>query len=213
MRLKLVLVFIAIIIVLGRCQMPNKNPSTQTEGEQEELKPADMDDEDLPDVRAFKDEFTRGFLQSTEETRPGYYPFSSATGAYKMDFPAEGKIGEKSYNIKNKSYEGVSIGVGNEQSDITHTIKVKYYNHLSDELKESRLGQMESNIGMDLEFEEKTSENQTLYLAPYQHAEEEYNKDIYGFAALILNEKNWEEYKSYILLIVQIIAGNSKKWI
>lgn len=68
MRLKLVLVFIAIIIVLGGCQMSNENPSAQPE---EELKPADMDEEDLPDVRAFKDEFTRGFFTVNRRNTAG----------------------------------------------------------------------------------------------------------------------------------------------
>ena len=41
----------------------------------QDIKLSEMNPEDLPDVRAFEDEFTRGILQSTEETRSGYYPF------------------------------------------------------------------------------------------------------------------------------------------
>ena len=32
--------------------------------------PEKVDPEDLPKVKAFEDEFTRGYLQSTEETGP-----------------------------------------------------------------------------------------------------------------------------------------------
>ena len=61
-------------------------------GCQKELKPSEMNHNDLPDERAFQDEFTRDFLQSIDETRPGYYPFLSRTGKYNMDFPASGVI-------------------------------------------------------------------------------------------------------------------------
>src|SRR5690625_7276960 len=77
-----------------------------------------METGDLPEVRAFQDDFTRSFLHSTEETRPGYYPFLSGTEAFKLDFPAEGKLGEKSYNIREKNYEAIMIGVGSPESEI-----------------------------------------------------------------------------------------------
>jgi len=190
MRFNLVLTFIAIIIVLGGCQMPNENPSGQTKGEQEELKPADMNEEDLPDVRAFQDEFTREFLQSTEETRPGYYPFLSGTGAYRMDFPEEGKIGEKSYNIKDKSYEAIMISEGTEDSKITHNITIKYYDHLEQMHKDSRLGQIQSAVGENLDFEEIEKDNETYYISPFQYDKEPSKDDVYGYAALILNNND-----------------------
>src|SRR5699024_12227911 len=88
-------------------------------------------EEDLPDVRAFQDEFTRGFLQSTEETRPGYYPFLSGTELFTMDFPGEGAISEKAYALKGNEYEGLSIGVGNENSNITASINITYHSYLT----------------------------------------------------------------------------------
>jgi len=190
MRFNLVLTFIAITIVLAGCQMSNENLSGQTEGEQEELKPADMDEKDLPDVRAFQDEFTREFLQSTEETRPGYYPFLSGTGAYEMDFPEEGEIGEKSYNIKDKSYEAIMISEGNEDSKVPHNITITYYNHLEQIHKDSRLGKIQSEVGETLDFEEIEKDNETFYISPFQYDKETSKDDVYGYAALILNNKN-----------------------
>lgn len=44
-----------------------------------------------------------------------------------MDFPAEGKLGEKSYHIREKNYEALTIGVGNSQSNITLQGQVGFY--------------------------------------------------------------------------------------
>src|SRR5699024_5068113 len=190
MRLKLVLMFIAIIIVLGGCQMPNKNPSTQTEGEQEELKPAAMNEEDLPDVRAFQDKFTRGFLQSTEETRPGYYPFLSGTELFTMDFPGEGSISEKAYALKENEYEGLSIGVGNENSNITASINITYHSYLTEQSTNYIFGQIQSNIGRELNFEEIKKNEQTLYIAPYENDFDEGEFVTYGYVGYIQNNKD-----------------------
>src|SRR5690625_2566820 len=69
-----------------------------------------MNPDDLPDERAFQDEFTREFLQSVEETRPGYYPFLSKTGKYKMDFPGDGNV-SKAFYRKIKGYEAFSASI------------------------------------------------------------------------------------------------------
>ena len=90
------LILIFLMILLGGCQIGK------------EVKPSEMHPNDLPDERAFEDEFTRDFIQSVDETRPGYYPFLSKTGKYKMDFPAGGDIIKRAYSINNDSYEFIN---------------------------------------------------------------------------------------------------------
>ena len=94
---KLILIF--LMILLGGCQIGK------------EVKPSEMHPNDLPDERAFQDEFTREFLQSVEETRPGYYPFLSKTGKYKMDFPAGGVIDKGGYTINETYFEFLDVGI------------------------------------------------------------------------------------------------------
>src|SRR5699024_9847094 len=91
-----------LIILLGGCQADKDETSTN---------PTEIDKGDLPDVHAFEDEFTRDFLQSTEETRDGYYHFVSGTGKYKMDFPSSGVIGDRSYIKKKNEYEEFPIHI------------------------------------------------------------------------------------------------------
>lgn len=185
------IILFASIIVLGGCLMGSNGDVEQPEDSRKDEKPKDMPIEDLPDVRAFQDDFTRGFLQSTEETRPGYYPFLSGTGAFEMDFPNEGKIGERSYNIKNKSFEVLLIDVGNEKSNIIHNITMKYYNYLEEGLhKDTTLGLIQSGLGEDLNFERIEKDNQIYHISEFESNKEEDSPENYGYAALVLNKQD-----------------------
>src|SRR5699024_3922117 len=93
------LILIFLMILLGGCQIGK------------EVKPSELHPNDLPDERAFQDEFTREFLQSVEETRPGYYAFLSKTGKYEMDFPAGGIISKPAYEIRNRSFEYLDVNI------------------------------------------------------------------------------------------------------
>jgi len=181
------IILLTSVIVLGGCQMDKKD-NLEGRNSTETVKPKDMEMEELPDVRAFQDEFTRGFLQSTEETRPGYYPFLSGTEAFKLDFPAEGKLGERSYNIKDKSFEVLLIDVGNKDSNFVHNITVNYYSHLEEELhKKSRLGQLQSSVGEELDFERVETDNHINYISKFESDNAEGSPENYGYAALVFN--------------------------
>jgi len=152
--------------------MNNENTST---------KPSEMNPEDLPDVRAFNDEFTRDFLQSIEETRDGYYPFLSGTGKYKMDFPAGGIIGEKGYALKEEEYEGYLIGV-EQGNGLGSSIKINYYSQIGD--KDVELDMLSKQFDNNLNFEEISLESSTLYIANFED-----NENYYGYAAMLVNSQ------------------------
>ncbi|GGB32099.1 hypothetical protein F3157_21735 [Virgibacillus dakarensis] len=149
-------------------------------------KPSEMNPEDLPDVRAFNDEFTRDFLQSTEETRPGYYPFLSGTGAYKMDFPAGGIVGEKGYGIIKEKKEGYLIGIENEDGTGS-SITINYYSHPKADDIEIHLEQLEDRLGTDVEFKKMNSDGdkQLLYFT-----DAGLDGEFYTFAGYVQNEVN-----------------------
>src|SRR5699024_3408201 len=127
------------IVTLGGCGM----------GQDQNKKPSEMNPEDLPDVRAFSDEFTLDFLQSTEETRDGYYPFLSGTGNYKVDFPAEGEIDERMYSIKEKRHEEVPISI---KDDTGFSMQITYYSHHKADQINSYLENFKLLIGYDGDF-------------------------------------------------------------
>ncbi|MEC5422975.1 hypothetical protein QGM71_05615 [Virgibacillus sp. C22-A2] len=150
--------------------------------ENQTKKPSEMDPDELPDTRAFEDEFTREFLQSTEETRPGYYSFLSGNGKYEMDFPAGGVVGEKSYALKEEDYEGISIGVDNYNGTESY-IKLNY-NSLDEKGREDTiLDMINHQFNGELEFDKFTSENSTLYLSYFEDDE-----TYYAYAGFLQNE-------------------------
>ncbi|RDW15836.1 hypothetical protein CWR48_19115 [Oceanobacillus arenosus] len=150
--------------------------------EDQTKKPSEMNPDELPDVRAFEDEFTRGFLQSTEESRPGYYPFLSGTGKYVMDFPAGGVVGEDSYAIKEEDYEGLSIGVDNDNGTGSY-FKLNYDSLDEKGQEDTILDMINHQFNGELEFDKFTSGNSTLYLSYFEDDE-----TYYGYAGFLQNE-------------------------
>ncbi|MFP7478299.1 hypothetical protein [Terribacillus saccharophilus] len=122
----------------------------------------------FPEVTAFQDEFTREFLESTEPTKEGYYAFLSKTGAYRMDFPEDMKINDKSYSIDpGKSSEVVIFSSQNSNGPfIDH--RVEYYSFISD--PQHGRDQIEGRVGVEINFEEvSTNYDQKLEIAEYKY--------------------------------------------
>jgi len=127
--------------------------------------PSEIDKEELPDVHAFDDAFTRKFLQSTEETEEGFYPFLSKTKKYKMDFPGGGVIDDRAYFIKEKGHEEVHISI---EDDTGFGMDVIYYSDDTKELLKENLNAFKTRLGYDGGFEKLKQNDRTLYYAHYQ---------------------------------------------
>lgn len=154
---RVVQALIVIAFLLGGCQMSN-----------EELLPKDMNPADLPEGRAFEDEFTRSFLQSTEEMMPGYYPFLAMNGKYTMGFPKEGLTNKADYASR-EHQESLGFTIWNEDADITSSVSVRYFGDLNPGFEDSKLETLETMTDTTkLNFEEIEGEDQTLYIAPFQ---------------------------------------------
>jgi len=166
-----ILVMVSIIL-LGGCQEDKDETSTNPSG-------TDLDD--LPEVRAFTDSFTRDFLQSTEETREGYYPFVSGTGKFKMDFPAEGMIGQRAYSIRKKGYEEFPIHIKDETGS---EIRVNYYSDDTKAFLKDDLHAFKKRLGYEGDFKKVKKNDQTLYYAHFE------GNGFRNYAGYVLNEKN-----------------------
>ncbi|MED3736787.1 hypothetical protein [Virgibacillus pantothenticus] len=145
-------------------------------------KPSEMNPEDLPDVRAFQDEFTRGFLQSTEETRSGYYPFLSGTGKYKMDFPQGGMINERGYFADDKEYEEYSVHI---LSDVVGSadITIFYFSYKTPDKLDMDLESFSTRIGKDINYKKIAGDGQSLYYGNFER------NGFHTYAGYIQNEK------------------------
>ncbi len=107
---------LCLLICLGGCQLGK------------DKLPSEMDPKKLPDGRAFKDEFTRQFLQSTEEVMPGYYPFLAKNGKYEMAFPREGITDDTSYRSKT-NFESIHFTDWEEGKDSSAMVDVRFYSY------------------------------------------------------------------------------------
>lgn len=169
---RLILFIISIGLVLGGCQMGKEN--------EKDIKPSEMKAEDLPDVRALQDEFTRSFIESTEEVEPGYYSFLSGTKRYRMLFPKEGAIHE-GYGVKDDQFEGFLMSTINDNGTDSQ-IKINYYAYGTKESVDGGLEMLEGRVEQKLNFEKILTETTDLYYAPI-----EFDSDIFGIAALVVN--------------------------
>ena len=150
--------------------------------------PSEMDPKDLPDGRAFEDEFTRSLLQSTEEVIPGYYPFLAKNGRWEMAFPENGLTGSQSY-ISKQNTESIVFTDWKEVKDISATIDVKFYSYFKPGDVETKQRSLQSNIKLPLTFKEVDGEGQTYYISSFEKKlDEETDIEKYGYAAYIQNE-------------------------
>ncbi|MFJ5770915.1 hypothetical protein [Psychrobacillus sp. NPDC093180] len=145
-----------------------------------DIKPSEMQVEDLPNVRALQDEFTRSFIESTEEVEPGYYSFLSGTKRYRMLFPKEGAI-HQGYGVKDDQFEGFLMSTINDNGTDSQ-IKINYYANESIENVPVVLEILEGRVNQKLEFEKITSESSEVYYAPI-----EFEPDVFGIAALVVS--------------------------
>ncbi|MCR6112255.1 hypothetical protein HXA35_18145 [Bacillus sp. A301a_S52] len=122
-------------------------------------------DVNVPDTRAFQDEFTSEFMQSTTETEEGYYTFESGTGGYTMLFPVEGQIDEGTYYNQNDVNEILRFGVQNEKSNMTSGFKLIYEERGLTERIEINLNMLSSRVGYDGEYDVFQHNNNTYYYA------------------------------------------------
>ncbi len=167
---------------MGGCQMSNDQVTD----------PEEVAAEDLPDVPAFKDEFTRGFLTSIQETKDGFYPFLSGTGNYEMSLPEDGIVSERSYSIKGDYIETAYVEV--EKDEVMIRIRFEYYgSEAYPDLDTSKLA-LEGSVGEKLDFQKESKENHTVFLSKYREGDS--NKK--GFAVIAKRENTeslWIRYK------------------
>jgi len=87
---------------------------------------ADMDPKDLPDVRAFQNDFTRDFMASTEPVEEGYYEFESKTGGYTMKFPENALMNKGFYERTRDSFERLRYAEDPDKDNISYYVIATY---------------------------------------------------------------------------------------
>ncbi|WP_257351525.1 hypothetical protein [Pseudalkalibacillus decolorationis] len=149
--------------------------------------PEELSAEELPKVDAFQDEFTRKFMDSTEEVKEGYYKFRSGTNGYTMLFPEDGKLSEKSYSIEEKRFENIDFGAGMGQN-ISYFVIAKYYQ--SGTSKENTLSLIRGMQDYEGDFKEVRLSNKTIYFASSMTEFEDEKDTFYNYFSFIKSNES-----------------------
>lgn len=167
--------FVCILIIAGGCDMRIQ---------EENRKPSEMKLDELPEAPAFKDDFTRGFLQSAEPVREGYYPFLSESESFTMDFPEEMKVEYRSH-FASSDNERETVEIRNvEKNRNVHVHSfMQYYRSMG--TAEDSMRMMSASADKDLNFKkiETAYENQYLDVAEFQ-----YDENNHTILAIVWNE-------------------------
>ncbi|WP_152655091.1 hypothetical protein [Oceanobacillus sp. CFH 90083] len=190
---KLISMMICVLLLLGACS---------TNEQEENVKPAEMNPDELPEVPAFENEFTREFLQSVEPVREGYYPFLSKSESFTMDFPEETIIEQRSHIVgpENRS-ETVELIRIEKLLDIRVNYKMHYNHFMSSE--ENSKEQMSARANRDLDgFKpiETNFDKQGLEIAEYKPFE-----DMHSILAII-----WNESHQQIQINITVVCTDDK---
>ena len=156
MNRTIALILIVITLLVG-CQIGK------------EVKPSEMHPNELPDERALQDEFTRNFIQSTEETSPGYYPFLSNTEKYSMDFPADGIVNKEFYGSV-RGYESYSVSILSGGYYTLH-----FDNSRALENSPYFLDAFQGRVGQKVDFEIMEDDNKVIYYTNFHRNDYEYH--------------------------------------
>src|SRR5699024_7573708 len=151
--------------------------------------PSEMNPKDLPEGRAFEDEFTRSLIQSTEEVSPGYYPFEAKNQTYKMTFPKDGLTDTFGYTSEH-DFESIVFNDYEEGKPFSAIIDVKYYDSYKPDTDiDRRKKSFEEHLGYSLEFEQISETDETYYIAPkVEEYDEESGLTLFGLVAYIQNK-------------------------
>lgn len=125
-----------------------------------------------PKTSAFKDDFTREFMVSTEEVQEGYYEFKSKTEGYTMLFPVNAKVGTLGFGLNQDVFETYSFGEQVKEKNLAYYYRITYQNSL---------------IAKDIEFNLESLSEYAGYVGDYNTFEHEdktyyYATDVYKIA-------------------------------
>ena len=113
-RLTQFVAFIVSIIVVAGCNTSQVESQKAT---------ADMK---IPDTIAYKDDFTRKYLNSNKEVIKGFYPFNSMTKGYTMHFPVNAKVSQEELALNSDVFESFRFNEVDRKGNLVYDYKITY---------------------------------------------------------------------------------------
>ncbi|MGP1909424.1 hypothetical protein ACTSEZ_14765 [Metabacillus sp. JX24] len=160
---------LVLLAVTGGCGMNSEQGSGR------------VNQNSLPETRAFKDEFTREFMKSTEEAEDGFYTFESKTKGYTMLFPVNAEISTMDYEQIKSSYEALSYSEKVDKENISYFMTVNFEDSSDTDDIQINLGILSDVSGYGGDYKEYTSGEKTIYFGEKRNGEDGY----YSYVAYI----------------------------
>ncbi|MDL4842637.1 hypothetical protein [Aquibacillus rhizosphaerae] len=166
MKIKQILPLIIIMVILGGCQLKEAK---------------------LPETKAFQDEFTREFMDSTEEVKDGYYLFRSKTEGYTMLFPKNAVISKRSYERNKSPFESITFEDYSKKENYYFKYDVSFTSYGEDSIENS-LEILSDSLDYSGDFKKITDENKLIYYAKKKQNFEADNRSrtVYFFLSYIV---------------------------
>ncbi|MDL4840512.1 hypothetical protein, partial [Aquibacillus rhizosphaerae] len=137
--------------------------------------------------KAFQDEFTREFMDSTEEVKDGYYLFRSKTDGYTTLFPENAEISKMFYERNNDHFENLTFVDYSREENYNYTYDVTYSPHREKGVEISLRG-LSRRAGYDGEYAKIEEENTRIYFAKEKEVleDEDRKRTVYSFFSYIV---------------------------
>ncbi|WP_203289220.1 hypothetical protein [Metabacillus sp. cB07] len=143
-----------------------------------------VEQQSMPETEAFKDEFTREFMKSTEETEEGFYTFESKTRGYTMLFPINAIISTMDYEQIKTAYEALSYSEDVDDENISYFMTVIFENSSDTDDIQINLGILSDVSGYEGDYKKYTSAEKTIYFGEKRNEEDGY----YSYIAYIKSD-------------------------
>lgn len=149
-----------------------------------------------PDTPAFKDDFTREFMDSTEEVQEGFYRFKSKTDGYTMLFPVNAKVDPVGFERNEDVYETYSFGEQVKEENLAYYYRITYENSLIGSDVEFNLESLSEYVGYEGDYETFDYEGKTYYYASDVFTTEV--REHYGFFSYIKSNKSNKAIRYFV---------------
>ena len=119
----------------------------------------------IPDTIAYKDDFTRKYLNSNKEVIKGFYPFNSMTKGYTMQFPVNAKVSQEELALNSDVFESFRFNEVDSKENLVYDYKITYENRPITSNVDLNLALLSSDVGYEGNYEQFDHEEKTYYYA------------------------------------------------
>ncbi|WP_273126892.1 hypothetical protein [Bacillus weihaiensis] len=147
---------------------------------------------ELPNTKAFQDEFTRNLLDSQEEVEEGYYLFESDTGGYSMLWPKDAIAdGPPFYQRNGNGFEKILFDNRSEEGNYHYSYSTTYETD-GDLFLEASLVILSDSVRFSGEYEIIETEKTKIYYGKLQDKLEAQNRSAtsYHFFSYIVSKNS-----------------------